>query len=120
MVRCSRIRTIAGAIAVTIALAASTACEPLPPRPAFVVNSTVAADDAVPGDGLCESASGNGLCSLRAAVQEGNATGAADIELSPGTHQEAFGTVYMVTGDLRISGPGLDEEIELPQSVHRG
>ena len=39
---------------------------------AFTVNSTVDAVDANPGDGVCETAPGNGACTLRAAVQEAN------------------------------------------------
>jgi len=40
----------------------------------FTVNSTADAVDANPGDGVCETASGNGVCTLRAAIQEANAT----------------------------------------------
>ncbi|HLF22534.1 MAG TPA: CSLREA domain-containing protein, partial [Burkholderiales bacterium] len=36
----------------------------------FTVNSTVDAVDFKPGDGVCETALGNGVCSLRAAIQE--------------------------------------------------
>jgi cysteine-rich repeat protein len=36
----------------------------------FSVNSNVDAHDGTPGDGRCETASGNGVCTLRAAVEE--------------------------------------------------
>jgi len=43
------------------------------PQTTFVVNSTVDAPDVNPGDGICADANGN--CTLRAAIQEGNAAG---------------------------------------------
>ena len=51
----------------------------------FVVDTTLDAVDAVPGDGVC--ASGGGVCTLRAAVEEANALGGAGhvITLPPGT-----------------------------------
>jgi CSLREA domain-containing protein len=49
----------------------------------FLVNTSVDAVDAVPGDGVCATI--DGLCSLRAAVQESNAlTGAHAISLPAG------------------------------------
>jgi CSLREA domain-containing protein len=36
----------------------------------FAVNSSVDAVDANPGDGICETLTGNGLCSLRGALEE--------------------------------------------------
>src|SRR5438105_10307901 len=44
----------------------------------FVVNSTGDGDDAFPGDGQCETAVGNGVCTLRAAVEEANAHAGGD------------------------------------------
>src|SRR5438874_4925567 len=44
----------------------------------FVVNSTGDADDAFPGDGNCETAVGNGVCTLRAAIEEANAHAGGD------------------------------------------
>jgi CSLREA domain-containing protein len=38
--------------------------------PGFRVNNTGDNDDASPGNGICETASGNGVCTLRAAIQE--------------------------------------------------
>jgi CSLREA domain-containing protein len=41
----------------------------------FTVTSTADAPDFAPGDGRCETASGNGVCTLRAAIMEANASG---------------------------------------------
>ncbi|MBU1140089.1 MAG: right-handed parallel beta-helix repeat-containing protein, partial [Proteobacteria bacterium] len=38
----------------------------------FYVNSNAAVNDATPGDGTCETAPGNSVCTLRAAIQEAN------------------------------------------------
>src|SRR5688572_13580573 len=49
------------------------------------VNSTADQSDANPGDGLC--ATGAGVCTLRAAIQEANALPGADtITLPPGVY----------------------------------
>ncbi len=51
----------------------------------FVVNSTVDAVDANPGDGLCRTSAG--ACTLRAATQEANAQPGPDvIQIQPGTY----------------------------------
>lgn len=51
----------------------------------FTVNSTADASDANPGDGVC--ATRDGLCTLRAAIQESNALGGDDtIMLPAGTY----------------------------------
>src|SRR5688572_33136742 len=42
----------------------------------LVVNSTADAVDANPGDGICATSSG--VCTLRAAIQEANASNGAD------------------------------------------
>jgi CSLREA domain-containing protein len=73
----------------------------------FSVNSTMDTPDATPGDGLCETASGNGVCTLRAAIQETNALAGAD------TIKLQSGATYVLTragddntafnGDLDIS-----------------
>src|SRR5438067_5782974 len=44
----------------------------------FGVNSTGDEDDAFPGDGQCETAVGNGVCTLRAAIEEANAHAGGD------------------------------------------
>ena len=55
---------------------------PVPP-PEIVVNSTGDEEDQSPGDGICETQTGNGVCSLRAAIQEVNAL--------TGLHRITFG-----------------------------
>lgn len=45
----------------------------------FDVNSPADVLDAVPGDGKCETAVGNKVCTLRAAVQEANALAGTDV-----------------------------------------
>src|SRR5262249_46594084 len=44
----------------------------------FTVNSLDDAVDAMPGDGVCETAKDNHVCTLRAAVQEANKNPGAD------------------------------------------
>jgi len=39
----------------------------------LTVNNTGDGADATPGNGICETATGNGICTLRAAIQEANA-----------------------------------------------
>jgi hypothetical protein len=81
----------------------------------FTVNSTLVDADATPGNGVCETATGNGICTLRAAVQESNALAGPDLVLlPPGRHpvptepvQVEFFTDRLglvVTGDLVITG----------------
>ncbi len=44
----------------------------------FTVNSAENSTDASPGNGICETETGNGICTLRAAIQETNAFAGAD------------------------------------------
>jgi len=44
----------------------------------FLVNSVADVPDANPGDGICETAAGNHVCTLRAALQEANKLPGAD------------------------------------------
>lgn len=44
----------------------------------FVVNSPADVPDSTPGDGICETATGNGACTLRAAIMEADALVGAD------------------------------------------
>jgi CSLREA domain-containing protein len=43
------------------------------PELTLIVNNTSDIVDAIPGNGVCETATGNGTCTLRAAIQEANA-----------------------------------------------
>lgn len=73
----------------------------------FNVNSTADAVDVQPGDGVCETVVGNGVCTLRAAIQEANANGSTDtINLPVGEYIlniPGAGENRAATGDLDIS-----------------
>ena len=72
------------------------------PTAAFIVDTTVDAADANPGDGVCDDGAGN--CTLRAAIMEANAVpGAATITLPAGTYP---GGSLAILDDLTISGAG--------------
>lgn len=81
----------------------------------FTVNSTLDAVDAKRGDGICETAAGNGVCTLRAAIQESNALAGPDtivlpagtytIAISPTTSTDATGS-FDIRSDLSIVGAG--------------
>jgi CSLREA domain-containing protein len=49
----------------------------------FTVNSPADVPDATPGDGVCETVTNNGVCTLRAAIQETNARQNHDTILVP-------------------------------------
>jgi CSLREA domain-containing protein len=82
----------------------------------FVVNSTIDAVDATPGDAVCETTTGGGTCTLRAAILEANALAGADIvSLPAGTYVIATGVGggdtpaiadFDITDDLQITGAG--------------
>jgi large repetitive protein len=85
----------------------------------YSVNSTADAVDAAPGDGSCATAAG--ACTLRAAVQEANAHGGADVvTLPPGLYLLSLtggGEDLAATGDLdvtealEVNGGGRDTTI---------
>ena len=87
----------------------------------FNVNATVDAVDAVPGDGICETALGNGECTLRAAVQEANTlTGASVISIPageyiltiPGQSEDLAATGDLdLRRDISLIGAGADTTI---------
>jgi trimeric autotransporter adhesin len=69
----------------------------------FNVNSTTDASDATPGDGVCETATGNGICTLRAAVQEANALFGTDtINVPAGTF--SLGSQLYLSSSLSLVG----------------
>ncbi len=72
-----RLHAVATGVALTALL---TSCQQAASPPdvietlaTFTVNSTSDAHDANPGNGRCETAPGNGVCTLRAAIEEANA-----------------------------------------------
>jgi CSLREA domain-containing protein len=83
----------------------------------FVVNSTGDGDDAFHGDGQCETVVGNGVCTLRAAIEEANAHAGGDgIGFSIPTTDPGYSngrwTISLTTAlpnisdSVNISGPG--------------
>jgi CSLREA domain-containing protein len=70
--------------------------QPAAPNSPFNVNSTADVTDANPGDGVCETAAGNGVCTLRAAIQETNVLTGTDLIMVP-------------AGIYVLSIPGTDE-----------
>lgn len=81
-------RPVLAAMAGLVALGGLAACEPAPPPTSFSVNDAGGLGDADPGDGVCEATAGQGNCTLRAAVEEGNATPGAiviDLAVPPGS-----------------------------------
>ena len=93
---------------------------PLPaPTLKIVVNSTLDAIDANPGDGVCDDGTGN--CTLRAAIMEANAMAGADTIVLPaglyaltvaGVDEDEARTGDLdITDDLVIQGAGADRSI---------
>src|SRR5512140_2261398 len=73
----------------------------------FTVNGATDAVDANLGDTVCETAPSNGICTLRAAIQESNALAGADtINLPPGIYTltiPGVGEDVSAAGDLHIT-----------------
>ncbi len=69
----------AAIMAVLVSASFSMAAKPAHAGATYTVNTTGDQADLSPGDGVCKSGSGFGdLCTLRAAIQEANATEGAD------------------------------------------
>lgn len=87
----------------------------------FIVNNTADDTDASPGDGVCETAAGNGVCTLRAAIQESNALSGTDAIMLPagsytltisGSNEDAAETGDLdITEELILTGAGQDVTI---------
>jgi fibronectin-binding autotransporter adhesin len=80
------------------------------------------ADDAFPGDSQCETAVGNGVCTLRAAIEESNAHGGADgiffdIPTNDPGYSNGTWTIKLakalpsISDSVNISGPGATQLI---------
>jgi hypothetical protein len=87
-----------------------------------VVSSTGDGDDAFPGDGQCETAVGNGVCTLRAAIEESNAHAGTDgiffsIPTSDPGYSNGTWTIKLskalpnISDGVNINGPGGDKLI---------
>lgn len=81
------------------------ATSPLPPTFAagFVVNSTGDAGDGAPGNGVCATSAG--VCTLRAAIEENNATGGGNVIAIPAM-TITIQSVLMVSKAVTITGAG--------------
>lgn len=87
----------------------------------FTVNSPADVPDANPGDGVCETAPGNKVCTLRAAVQESNAFGGdntimlqANVTYTltrAGDDDTALNGDLDITGSVNIVGAGPNSTI---------
>jgi CSLREA domain-containing protein/uncharacterized repeat protein (TIGR01451 family) len=77
----------------------------------FTVNDLGDGADFAPGNGVCETASGNGLCTLRAAIQEANALPGC----APHTITVGSGTINLdsvlpdLNANMAITGPGANQ-----------
>jgi hypothetical protein len=72
----------------------------------FVVNNTGDAGDFSSADGKCQTGAANGVCTLRAAVEQADSDAAADtIVLPAGTYIRTTNTPLTVTNPLEIDGP---------------
>ena len=97
------------AMALAIAMSAPLAPHIVSAAPAggiFSVNNSNDLPDANPGDGKCETTNGNGICTLRAAIQEANALAGADTILLEATTyqlQRAGNDDTALNGDLDIT-----------------
>jgi hypothetical protein len=99
-----RLRRCTTLLASAALLAVGAGCEPTeppPPPPVLVVSAFDDLPDADPGDGVCEATVGSADCTLRAAVEEANALGAADLVL--GDHEYQITSPLVVTGSLRVN-----------------
>jgi CSLREA domain-containing protein len=71
----------------------------------FTVNSTGDGSDSNPSDGVCDDGAGN--CTLRAAIQQANATPGADtINFSVTGTINLTGALPVLSTDMTINGPG--------------
>ena len=78
----------------------------------FTVNSPSDVGDANPGNGICETASGNGVCTLRAAIQETNFLAGDDtIILPPTIYLLTQVDELTITDNLTITGGGASTTI---------
>lgn len=113
------------ALLVLATIAASVAVRDTTEAAGFHVNVTYDAVDANPGDFICETAPGNGECTLRAAVMEANALPGADLvtlgegEYIVGIANEPWGSDedtgakgdFDILDDLTLNGMGAEATV---------
>ena len=107
-------------MALMTGLALSVTPAPVAHAANFTVNSSADVVDAAPGNGICETATGNRVCTLRAAIQEANALPGSDtVTLPPGLYVLTRGSGdnnanrgdLDITGDLTLIGAGADTTV---------
>ena len=78
----------------------------------MTVNNTGDGADASAGDGVCETATGNGVCTLRAAIQEANASTSCSpltINFSVTGIIDTSSILSPIHPNLTINGPGANQ-----------
>lgn len=104
-------RSMAVLAMAALGVALLTACDPPVPPPSLVVTTTADGSDGAPGDGVCEVTAGAGDCTLRAAIEEGNALGRAAITVPAGSYRD--GPPLVVTGQLSVNdGTPVDVRVD--------
>src|SRR5437588_4468707 len=111
-------------LAAAVALCAATRVDTAQQAPfpeIFVVNSTGDGNDAFPGDGNCETQVGNGVCTLRAAIEEANAHSGGDgisfsIPTTDPGYSNGIWTIFTnalpgISDSVNITGLGADKLI---------
>jgi CSLREA domain-containing protein len=115
-----RLMTVAALAISILALPILARAETDVPEITITVNSSADARDANPGNGACETAAGNGICTLRAAVMEANATTSADTIMLPagiytltltGADDTAFSGDLDFSKSATLIGAGVNETI---------
>ena len=84
----------------------------------FTINSLSDSPDNLPGDGICQDV--GGLCTLRAAIQEANATPGKDfIGFNGGLTGtiELTGPLPAINSDIDLSGPGVPELLTIRRNT---
>ncbi len=71
----------------------------------LTVNSNADVIDSTPGDGVCETATGNGICTLRAAIDESNVSGPYHVFVPTDTYNLSNGGLS-ISSNISIEGDG--------------
>jgi len=69
----------------------------------FTVNTTASAPDALPGDGVCATTLPGAPCTLRAAVEESNASPGADAITVPAGTYTLVDEVLDISDDVKAT-----------------
>ena len=75
----------------------------------FIVNDNGDAGDFNPGDGTCETGSGNGICTLRAAIEESNASIGIDAIEFSGDFIITIDALLLLTDDATTIDAGSND-----------